>query len=451
MMPPYISAIAWIVLANPSNGILNKLLGTSSIFNIYSLGGLVFVETSYYYTFVLLNLLQAMDRIDPALEEAARISGASGLKVFSSVTLPLIAPSLFSGVLLVFLATAASFGVPAMIGTPAGIYLLTTRIYTFQRMGTLNGTQQSVVLAVLLLLLAILILAITLWSGKKNQAKVVSGKASRPSLIPLRSARPWITCVLAIIFIILFGLPFLGTLMAALSKVQGVFTFDNFGFENFRRVFFDVDETPRAFWNSLTISFAAATITAILGFFISYMMVKGKKVFSWPIEMATTLPYATPGTVLALGLMLAVTLFGATKFLYLTPALIVMAYVAKYLSFSLRTCNDGFEQLHDSLAEAARVSGATPAKVISSIWLPLLRTSLMAGWFLVFMPSFSELTMTILLTGPGLETVGTLLFQLQEYGDSSGGGACVLAILLIIFVATVNFIIKIISKGRYGL
>jgi iron(III) transport system permease protein len=103
------------------------------------------------------------------------------------------------------------------------------------------------------------------------------------------------------------------------------------------------------------------------------------------------------------------------------------------------------------LEEAARVSGASWWKTMQSIWLPLMKPVLVSSWFLVFMPCFSELTMTILLSGPGLETLGTLIFQLQEYADASGGGAAVLALCTITTVAGINYFVKFISKGKYGL
>jgi len=157
-IPPYIGAIAWIILANPSNGLLNSILHFNGLFNIYSLGGLIWVMASFFYTFVLLSLFTAYDRIDPSLEEAARLSGASPWRVFKDIVFPITLPSLLSGVLLVFLESAASFGVPALIGNPAKIYLMTTKIYTFQKMGSMNGTLMAGALAIILLVLTIVFL-----------------------------------------------------------------------------------------------------------------------------------------------------------------------------------------------------------------------------------------------------------------------------------------------------
>ncbi|MBT3584867.1 MAG: iron ABC transporter permease, partial [Halobacteriovoraceae bacterium] len=383
----------------------------------------------------------------------ARLSGAGPIRVFFQITVPIIFPSLLSGILLVVLAAAASFGVPAMIGNPARIYLITTKIYTFQKMGSMNGLYMAGSLSVILLALAIAVLWLNQKLLKKGHFKTVGGKSSRPSLIALNSMQKPLLVILFLLFIVLFVLPFLGILITALSKVQGRFSFSNLGFQNFHRVFYEVDETPRALWNSTKLAFWAATIAVFFGMVLSYIVQKTKIKGRSLVEIMASLPYATPGTVLALAFILTFSsgVLGFKIPLYNTLGLIVLAYTAKYLNFALRTTGDGFGQIDDCLAEAARVSGASWFTTMRTIWFPLMKPALVASWFLVFMPCFSELTMTILLTGPGLETLGTLIFQLQEYADASGGGSAVLALLTVIIVALINTTVKILSKGKYGL
>jgi iron(III) transport system permease protein len=452
-IPPYIGAIAWIYLANPTTGLLNKILGTS-FFNIYSMTGLVFVEASFLYTFILLTTLASLDRMDSSLEEAARLSGASPLRVFKDVTLPLIYPSILSGALLVFLATAASFGVPSLIGGPARIYLMTTQIYTFQRMGSMTGLIQAGALSSVLMLTAFLILMGAQWVSKRSSKhQTVSGKTARPSVFDLgRYRTPLFVLVVGFLGLVFF-LPTLSIVFSSLSRVQGELSFSNLTLGNWYRVLFEVDETGRALFNSLVVSAGAATLAVMLGLLISYIQVKTR----WPgrglLDLLASIPYATPGTVVALALILQFSgrFLGVFPSLYNTLALIMIAYFVKYLSFAIKTTSDGYRQVDDVLAEAARVSGATWAQTMTTIWLPLLKPAIAAAWFLVFMPAMSELSMTILLTGPGLETLGTLIFDLQNYGDASGGGASVLALIVISSVMGINTIVKKLSKGRYGL
>jgi iron(III) transport system permease protein len=451
-IPPYIGAMAWITLANPTNGLLNLLFGTGSL-NIYSFFGLVWVMSSFFYTFVLLSLLQALDRVDPSLEEAARLSGAGPIRVFFQITLPIIWPSLMSGFILVALASAATFGVPAMIGNPARIFLITTKIYTFQQTGSLQGIYMAGSLSLALLVMAIMLLVANQVIISRGSFKSVSGKTSRPSLVSLGRFHHLTVFSLCLGLFLLFVLPVCAITISALSSVPGIYTLDNMSFANFHRVFFEIDETPRAFANSLKLAAGAATVTTLLGLMLAYLKVKTRLPGRRLIELFASIPYATPGTVLAFALILAFSrgVLGLEIPLYNTLILIGIAFTAKFLNFSLRTCADGLSQIDDVLAEAARVSGANWLTVMRTVWLPLLRPALVASWFLVFMPAMTDLTMTILLTGPGLETLGTIIFQLQSYADSSGGGASVLALVSILGIATTNLIVKIASKGKYGL
>ena len=444
--------MAWIFLANPSTGLLNRMAGSSWI-NIYSYFGLIWVETTFFYTFVLLAVLTTLDRMDSSLEEAARLSGASPLQVFLNITLPLIRPAVTSGGILVALAAAASFGVPALIGNPAKIYLVTTQIYTFQKMGSMKGLFQAGALSIFLLVAALILLFLNQWLIKGRQFQIVSGKASRPSLIELGKWKIPILVSLGFIFSLLFIFPMVGILITALSQVQGKLNLANFGFGHFYRVFFEMTETTRALGNSFYLASVASTLATLLAVVLSYIQWKTSIRGRHLLEVTASFPYSIPGTVVALALILTFSrsLFGIGPSLYNTLTLLWLAYLIKFLSLAMKTLGDGFGQIDDSLAEAARVSGASWLRSFISIWLPLLKPSIVAAWFLIFMPAFSELTMTIMLSGPGIETLGTLIFQLQEYADPSGGSSAVLALVVVFLVISINFTVKKLSGGRYGL
>jgi iron(III) transport system permease protein len=450
-IPPFVGAIGWIILANPTSGLLTQWLGIP--FNIYSLSGLVFVETCFLFSFVLLTSLTVLDRMDSSLEEAARLSGASSFKVFIDISLPLLKPAMISGFILSFLSTAASFGVPALIGGPARIYLLTTQIYSYQRMGTAQGMQMSIAVSVLLASFSFLLLYISqkFFSVHKNYS--VGGKASRASLVNLGKMKWPLFVLLLFTLFIIFILPLMGLVLSSLSPVQGVWNLSSLSWVNYDRVLFETEETLRAISQSLLLGVAAAVICTLFSFVFNYFIYRTKFNFQNLAQLFVHTPFSTPGTVLALALILAFSqgYFGWGPSLYNTLFLILLAYVIKYCSLSLKIMGDGYQQIHPSLEEAARVSGASWGTLMLTIYWPLLKTSIMASVFLVFMPVVSELTMTILLTGPGLETIGSLIFQLQEYSDMGGGGASVLSVIVVLFILVLNYSLKFISKGRYGL
>ncbi len=451
-IPPYIGAMAWIYLANPQNGYLNQLSG-SAFFNIYSYFGLIWVETTFLYTFVLLSSLSFLDRIDPSLEEAARLSGAGPLKVFVKITLPLMRSSLLSSFVLVMLATLASFGVPALIGSPARISMMTTQIYTFQKMGSMNGIFQAVALSALLLLISFFLLYIQEYLSRNKSFQMVSGKAKQLSLVELKRLKtPFLLFTFFSLFV-LFILPILALALMAFTQNSTSLKAIEFSLIHFNNVFFKMDETYRAMGNSFFVAAMAATLATsfavVLSFFKTKTRLKGRK---W-LEVLSSLPYSTPGTVVALALILSFSRNFLFVFpsLYNTLAILWLAYLVKYLSLSMKTLSDGYSQIDNSLAEAARVSGANGGQTFFRIWLPLLKPSLIASWFLVFMPALSELTMTLLLTGPGIETLGTLIFQMQEYADPTGGSSALLALTIVMIVIMINFLVKKLSQGRYGL
>lgn len=448
VIPPYIGAIAWITLANPQSGILNSMT-TAGFFNIYSFIGVVFVETSFLFTFVYMTCLSSLDNMDSSLEESARISGANSFKVFKDITLPLVLPSVLNGFLLVFLSTSASFGVPALVGGPARLQFLTTQIFSFQRLGTETGVLKSISLSSFLMLSSlVLFTGLQLFLGSKKYA-IVTGKTARPSLISLGAARWILFSVLIFFFFILFVLPNCALLFSALSETQGVINFSSLGFKNFQRILFSTEETPRAFMNSFTLSLGSAFFITACGFFIAYVQSRSTTRLKGWIETAINLPFSTPGTVLAIAVILIFSrsFWGALS-IYNTLGIIFVAYIIKYFSLSLKTLTDTFSQIHPSLEEAATLSGASKIRILFDIYLPLLTPALLSTFFLVLMPCLSELTMTLLLSGPGQETLGILIYQLQEYSDMSGGGAAVVATLILIFVFILNSLLSLIQKRR---
>lgn len=445
-IPPFIGAIAWVQLANPSNGFLKEIFPH---INIYSNLGLIFVMSSFFYTYILLNLLTTLEKIDPSLEESARISGATPWQVFRKITLPLITPSLLTGILLTFLSAIANFGISALIGNPASISMMTTQIYALQKTSSQMGLKMSGALSIILLSISMLVFAFDYYLSRKFRYSLVTGKTSRLSQVELGKFSLLANLFLLIMSVILFILPVLAILISSLSKVQGNRELSNFTLTNFSTILFETDETFRAFGNSLFLATTTAVICCILGYFLAQQSRKLSSGINRAKELFISIPYAVPGTVLALSMTLVVLAYKLP--LYNTLGIILAAYVVKFLNFSYRSLHNGINQIDYSLIDAARIAGANSYHRLVKIWIPILRPFIMAALFLVFMPAFSELTMSVLLTGPGNETVGTLIFQLQEYGDASGSGAAVLSFCTLILILFLNFSLKFMTKGKFGL
>ena len=453
MIPPYVGAIAWIYLMNPSVGYLNTFLMSvfglaKAPFNIYSVEGMVWCMTLFYSPFAFITISRAMEKMDPSLEEASRIAGASPLKTVMTVTLPLMMPSVIAGGVLVFINAASSFGIPAMIGMPAQIEVLTTRIVTYVYMGTGKGIREATALAVILMIVANgLLYASTFLLGRKEYV-TISGKSMRPNLVDLGKWRWPVTGLVSLYGLVSVFLPIgailVTSLMKSMSRPVG---FSNFTFSTWKAV---VENT--SYMDCLGTSFiaatAAATIATVIALLISYLAIKTTTKGRGIPDSLATLGGATPSIVIALALIITFSgEFGLN--LYSTVAILIVGYLVKYMTMSVRTISASLTQVHVSLEEAALNSGASWLRTMKDIVLPLVSPSIIAGWFLVFMPSFYELTMSILLYGAKTKTIGVLLYEMQTYADPQD--ASVLAIMILLIVLTGNLLLRKLSHGNVGI
>ncbi len=436
LIPSYLIAVGWIILANPTVGYLNSVL---PIFNIYGIGGIVFVETMVLYTFVFLNVFGALTQMDGSLEESARLCGASPFRIFFDITLPLLKSTLVGSGLVVFLSSLSSFGVPAMIGGPAKKYVLTTYIYQIIKAGTTLSLAKATALSLPVVLVAYLLLYTSQKILKKKNFKTLTGKHNRKVEINLRWMK-WPSFFIFILFSFLtIGLPVNTIIIFSFLPRYGVW---DFTLDNYRDVLFDPSGTTlEAFKNSLCISLGCAFIIAIISLLIAYYSSKSKYRMINTLSSIAALPYAIPGTILALAIMFT---FGGFN-----PIVVLMtAFIAKYLSFGVKIMTPAVGSVDSALEEASLVCGASWTQTIRKIWWPIMRPAITSTCFLVFSPLFCELTMSILLIGPSTPTLGARLFQLNEFVGPTQ--STVLSVIVLAIVITLNIIIKKLSKGKLG-
>jgi iron(III) transport system permease protein len=454
VIPPYVGAIAWILLLTPGVGYLNVVLvrgfgcAAPGPFDIYGLTGLVWVMTLFYYPLAFLNVASALEQMDNSLEEAARISGASPLRVLWDITLPLVAPSFFAGGLLVFAAAASAFGIPAMIGMPGRIYVLSTQVMSYIYMGTAAGMREATALSVVLMVLAVITMAGGNRLLSRRRYTLVGGKSVRVLPVALGRFKPLALAGAALLAFVLVLLPVGAVLLTSFVNVFGQpLEAGNFTLAHYAYIF-SFKMAQEAFLNSFGMAAAAATLALALASLIAYYRVKARNRLAEISDLIATVPYATPGTVVALALIIVFSgKYGLN--LYNTVSILVLAYLIKYLAFAVRTICAALEQIDLSLEEAAQISGASWAQSFRDIILPLVRPGLVAAWFLVFMACFYELTMTILLYGPRTHNLGVVLYELQTYSNQQA--AAVLAVLILIVVLAGNLLVARVTKGKIGI
>lgn len=453
MIPPYVGAIAWVQLLNPSVGYLNNIFKwifnlQTAPFDIYTTGGLAWVLTLFYSPFAFITISRAMEKMDPTLEEAARVSGSSPLRTLFDVTLPLMAPSILAGGLLVFIAAGSCFGIPAIVGMPGNIEVMTTRIVTYVYMGDEAGIRDATSLAASLMFIANALLFGMTWMLGRKDYTTISGKSTRPNMVELGKWK-WPAFfgvgLYAFVAVILpLGSILLTSLLKSMSK--GI-TLSNIGFDAWIPVITS-SQYMESVWNSVVYGVIAATIGTVLSVFIAYLAVKTNvKGRSLP-DLLTVVGGSTPSIVIALALVITFSgNFGLN--LYSTMWILVVSYLVKYMTMSVRTIAASLSQVHISLEEAALNSGASWLRTCKDIIMPLIAPSIIAGWFLIFMPSFYELTMSLLLYGSDTKTIGVLLYDLQTYADTQN--ASVLSVIILLIVLVGNIILNKLTKGNVGI
>ncbi|MDO5115039.1 MAG: iron ABC transporter permease [Synergistaceae bacterium] len=447
MLPAFIGALAWKMLLSPRAGYINQLwmaiTGTrSALFNIYGFWGIVIIETMYLFPFVFIQVSGALERMDPTLEESARISGAGLFTITRKITIPLIMPAVVAGALLVCLYSLSHFGTPAILGTEVGIYTIPTMIYELihQSAGSFTAIRAATVLSVVLVLSAAIILYAQNRVIKSGRFQIIAGKSVRPTVLKLRGLRMPLFILCCVYLLITVVMPTVTIFLVGFLNTYGLpLALENMSWENYRYVLFEWKLTKDAIWNSAYLSLSAAFVTMIAGGIISYVLVKLKVRGKWFLEFLGMLPFSLPGTVIALGVILTWSgRFGVN--LYNTAWIIFVAYIARYMAFSLKSNSAALEQVHDSLVEASRASGATPWQSLRDVVIPLIRPGMVAAFFLIFLPALRELTTSVLLYGPTTRTIGVAIYTLNEDGETVY--ACALAGIALLLIVGGEILIK---------
>ena len=455
MVPPYVGAMAWLRLLNPNVGIINQVIrdvfgltGTVGPLNIYTLPGMIWVLTCFYFPYAFITISRAMEKMDPSLEEASRISGASPLLTVAKITLPMMTPSLIAGALLVFVSAASCYGIPSIIGAPGKVHTVTTRIIEYYGRGT-QGLNDATGLAVFLMLMALVILYSSDFLLARKQYITVSGKSTRPNIVDLRTWRIPMTILISLVAVVVVLIPF-ATILTTSFKIdvgKSMWAPGNFTWGQWENIF-TRSETLSSLSNSLIFAAAAATIGILIACTMSYLLqrtrVKGRRIPDFLI----TLGSGTPSVVIALGLIMTMQgSYGVN--IYNTAYILIVAYLVKYQLMGMRTVVSAMSQIHVSLEESSTISGANWLKTMTRITGPLIFPSIAAGWFLIFIPCFYELSMTTLLYSNTTKTIG---FQLYEYWTyTSQPQACAMAFGILMVVVLLNTLLNRITRGEFSI
>lgn len=438
MIPPQVTALAWLQLFGPSSTLLITLglappLGAPQ--PLHSANGIALLLGVQHAPMVFLALRATLNGLPGELIEAARLSGAGPWTVWRTVVLPLSSPGLIAGTAMALVAALGNFGIPAMLGIPIGYYTLPTLIYQ-----QLAGFGPSVLdrVAALSLLMACMALA-GIWLQHRLLARRdyrLLGHGTRSLAIDLGRRRWAVEALLWLVLGLILIVPLMALISTSLVPAYGVgLDADSLTFAAYVEMFTRQEATLRAFGNSLMLAGGAALVLVAFSLPLAWRLAQRRSRALAVVVSLFEIPFALPGVVLAIACILVFTrpLPFVQVSLYGTLGIIFVAYLSRFLVVALKPLHNAFLQLDSSLDEAARLAGAGATRRLVDILLPLVAPPAMAGGLLVFLTAVNELTVSALLWSAGNETLGVLIFNLDDGGDSVLAAAvAVVTVLLVI-------------------
>ena len=423
LVPSQITALAWIELTSSS---ILALLGFAPAPGetnmLYSKGGIVLVMGIEHSTLVFLAVRAGLRNLPRDLIEAARLGGAHPLRVARSVILPLALPAILAGAALAFVASIGNFGIPALLGIPGRYTMLTTLIYQH-----LQGFGPRVLGEVAALAVGLAALAVAgLMLPVVVRGFAIQGGSASLEPFPLGRGRAWVETLIWILLTVIAVMPLVALLAASLAPALGVpLRFDTATLANYRFALLEQDATLRAFGNSLLLAFTTALVSAAVALPLAYFATLRQSRTARVLDAVAAVPYAVPGTVLAIAIILVflppVPLLNVS--LYGTIGIILIAYLARFLALVLRPTMAAMGLINKNLDEAAQIAGAPLLLRLRAVILPSVGPSVMAGALLIFMSALNELTVSALLWSTGRETLGVVVFALQYEGNSPAAAA----------------------------
>jgi iron(III) transport system permease protein len=441
IIPGVLFVVAWILLGSPKIGLVNLALQavfrTSFVFvDVYSLPGMAFVDGLHYAPMAFLMMTAAFRAMDPALEEAALMSGASVASVAWRITLRMVSPVAFATLLVLFVRALESFEVPALLGLPAGIQVFTSAIYAAVHRYPANVGLASAY--------AVVLLAVTsagLWlqwrlTARGDRHAMLSGRGYRPRLIDLGGWRWPAAALVVVYFLLIVGLPFLVLLWSSFQKFYAVpslaalrtLTLDPY------RFVIAFPSIAHATLNSIVLAVATATAIMLVTSVISWVVVKTRARGRGLLDALASVPVAFPGLVLGLAVM--VFYLHVDIGIYGTLWILFIAYVTRFLPYGIRYNSASMLAIHRELEESAAMSGASWWTTFRMIVLPLLRPGLVAGWIYIAIVSVRELSSSILLYGPDSEVLSIVIWELWENGQYVELSALGVLMMLALFALT---------------
>ena len=453
-VPGVLFALGWTLLLSPTIGVINAFIRDFvSIFgveivkgpiNIYSVGGLIFLDGIRGITTVFLMVVGAFRMMDPSLEEAARVSKAGTIGTFFQVTLPALTPAILAAGMYSFISSMEAFEAPLAVGLPGNVFVLSTLIYFTTRIQAPLDYGLAAVFGVSYMLLMVFMLV---WYRRavKNTERfaTITGKGFRPRIISIGKWRYAALGMFVLYFMMAVVAPFcilLYTSFLPSYRVPSAEAFSLFSWANYIEVF-ELDQVYDVIGNTLYLMVVAATVTMIMAFMVSWVIVRAPVRGRGFLDGLVFVPHAIPGIVIALALIMAF-LSPPLRYtgLYGSMTVVIIGLIVAYISFATRLMNGAIMQVHKELEQAAYVSGASNMKTMFYITLPLLFPAFAAGWIWVAVHALRAFSIPIMLSNEDTLVFAVLLWDMWE--DGTAPLASALGVLLILVLVPLTLLMR---------
>jgi iron(III) transport system permease protein len=452
--PPLVAGVAWTILGSPKTGLINTMFKWMHLdwhVDFYSLSGLIFVFGIYYAPYVYMFTASALRNMDPSLEEAAEISGASAFATLFSVTFPLIMPAIISGMLLSFIVMLGIYGIPAVLGAPSNINVLTTYIFKLTNWSPpLYNTAAAVAIILMVVTGALVFAQQKVLSGRSYVT--VAGKAYRPRDLDLGPWR-WLTFGFGITYLIVVAvLPTLALIVAAFRKFMfirdaaSLFDMRQYSLMHFHSIF-DNPLTLNSIYNAVEVGVITAVAGGALAFAIGYTIHRTHVPGRRSIDLLSTLPVAIPGLVIGVAYLWA--WIGIPGGLYGTIWILALAFIARFMPDTVKSLSTSFLQIHRELEEAAWMCGRGMLSTIRTIVLPLASPGVIAAMTLLFVLAIRELGSSLFLYTSNTMVMSVLLLDYYEGGNlgKTAAFSLVQTVLLGVLIGGANWLSRGAAQG----
>ena len=419
IMPNYLGAVAWILMAGPNAGWLNRayvwLTGAAAgPFNVYTRSGLVLVIACYSFPYMFVFTRAALDLISSEMEDAANTLGAGVVRTSARITLPLVQPAILGAFIVVFLEAIALFGAPALIALPGRFQVMTTMLW--QMFEFPPKLEVAAAYSMPLLLITVLLF----WlqhriTGRKGYVSL-TGKGGDRRLVRLGGWRWAMLGYCLFVTSLSFFLPMLFVLQAAFARAWGRgFSLDNLTLRNVRFVLFDQPATRAATVNTFVYAATASIIALGLALAIAYIVARRLVPMARALSYVAMAPFVIPGIVLAIGFYAAYTV--RPLVLYGTAWILILAFATRFLPIAYTNSDAAIRSINPELEDAARILGGGRFLTMRRVVAPLLRRGLAGAFILVFIPATRELSSAIFLYTTGTQVLSVLLFDKSDEGN----------------------------------